>query len=205
MAEYFVFYKSFYDAINILDSDASQMRIIKAIAEFIFNEKDLSESLSGAEKAIFLMAIPLIKANIRKSRGGAPIGNQNAVGNRGGAPAGNQNARKETTQLNNTTETNNINNKKENKNLKENKKENKEICDRYQYQYQSRIPLFTEVTNYINEKKLDVDPANFFAYYEEKGWDIVSDWKKAVLGWAKKRSEWRKENASQDDEYAVLY
>ena len=199
MAEYFVFYKSFYDAINMLDGNASQMRVIKAIAEFIFNEKDQSENLSGAEKAIYLMAIPLIEANIRNYE----------KGKKGGRPANTiqiTTIKTSKTNINNKKEKENKNLKeKENKNLKENKKENEEICDRYQYQYQSRIPLFTEVTNYINEKKLDVEPAKFFAYYEEKGWDIVSDWKKAVLGWAKKRSEWRKEAASQNDEYAVLY
>ncbi len=130
MADYFVFYRSFYDAISILDNADSKMRVINAIAAFIFNEEDKSAELTGTEKAIYLMAVPLIEANIRNfersKRGGAPLGNQNAAGhgaptgnqnaagNHGGAPAGNKNAKKTTQTTKQTTQKTNINNNNKN-------------------------------------------------------------------------------------------
>lgn len=50
--------------------------------------------------------MPLVDAQKKKRKGGAPIGNQNAKGNKGGAPKGNQNARKK--QLNKTTQPFNV-------------------------------------------------------------------------------------------------
>lgn len=51
--------------------------------------------------------MPLVDAQKKKRKGGAPKGNQNAKGNKGGAPKGNQNARKK--QLNKTTQPFNVN------------------------------------------------------------------------------------------------
>ena len=110
MAEYFVFYKSFYDAINILDDDASKMRVINALAEYAFNSKDLSEKLSGAEKVIYLIATPLIDACIRNYENGKKGGrSRNAI-----------QINTSKTPLLTPVETNNNN---KNKNEKENEKE----------------------------------------------------------------------------------
>lgn len=51
--------------------------------------------------------MPLVDAQKKRRKGGAPKGNQNAKGNKGGAPKGNQNARKK--QLNKTTQPFNVN------------------------------------------------------------------------------------------------
>ena len=73
-----------------------------------------SAALLGEEKQIEALMqmllmnwMPLVDAQKKKRKGGAPKGNQNAKGNKGGAPKGNQNARKK--QLNKTTQPFNVN------------------------------------------------------------------------------------------------
>jgi hypothetical protein len=213
-----IFYRSYWDAIQMLPTAESKQRLLEALFNFCFrtddDTTDYSANLEQIEKVIFTLCCPTISASARNyengCKGGAPLGNKNAVGH--GAPKGNQNAlkNKQPKQTTNDNDNANLNvkdnvnlNVKDNVNL--NVKENvKKIRDNNNH-YLSRIPSFSEITEYISEKNLDVDPAKFFAYYEEKGWEVVDNWQKALLGWAKKRAEWKKESAEPEDEYAKLW
>lgn len=49
----------------------------------------------------------------------------------------------------------------------------------------NNIPTLTELTNYISDKKLNVNAQRFHDYYTIKGWDKITDWKAAVEFWSK--------------------
>ena len=189
MANTFVFCRSYYDAICFLPNNESKWKVTNAIFDSVFNGKDvgeLTETLEPMEKAIFTMAMPLIESSIRNYENGRKGGRPKKSGVK--------------TPVFTPVKTNNNNNNYENLNIK--------ISDKDNYNYEnhlSRIPSFSEITEYISEKKLDVDPAKFFAYYEGKGWEVVDNWQNALLGWAKKRAEWKKESAEPEDEYAKLW
>lgn len=44
-------------------------------------------------------------------------------------------------------------------------------------------PTLDEITAYCRERKSRVNPQRFFAYYDDKGWDGVSDWRKRIAAW----------------------
>ena len=76
----FIFYRSFYEAINDLPKE-NQLEIYKAICELSLNFKDIE--LSGISKTIFKLIRPQLDANNTKyfngKKGGPPKGNQNAT------------------------------------------------------------------------------------------------------------------------------
>lgn len=76
--ESFVFYKSFWEAINQLDPE-DQLISLKAICEKALYNK--TPDLKGFNKALFIAFSPQIEANIRRreisQKGGAPKGNKN--------------------------------------------------------------------------------------------------------------------------------
>jgi DnaD/phage-associated family protein len=86
MRESFVFYKSFYEAIEKLPEEY-QLEVIKAIMEYNFN--GITPELSPIADAIFT----LIKANLDSASARYDASVEN--GKKGGAPAGNQNAKKQ--------------------------------------------------------------------------------------------------------------
>ena len=57
-------------------------------------------------------------------------------------------------------------------------------------------PSLDEVRAYCAEKKLSVDPERFIDYYESVGWKVgrnpMKDWKAAIRGWERRRSEGEK-------------
>ena len=76
----FIFYRSFYEAINDLP-EKSQLKVYKAICEMSLNFDEID--LSGLSLTIFKLIKPQLEANnkryINGSKGGAPKGNQNAT------------------------------------------------------------------------------------------------------------------------------
>lgn len=68
-------------------------------------------------------------------------------------------------------------------------------------------PSHAELQNYINEKKLSVDPEGFILFYESKGWKVgnnkMKDWKASARGWHSRNKNnggnygQRKESASE--------
>ena len=76
----FIFYRSFYEAINDLP-EKSQLKVYKAICEMSLNFDEIN--LSGLSLTIFKLIKPQLEANnkryINGSKGGAPKGNQNAT------------------------------------------------------------------------------------------------------------------------------
>ena len=60
-------------------------------------------------------------------------------------------------------------------------------------------PSIEEVTAFCRERMNSIDPEEFFAFYESKGWMVgkspMKDWKAAVITWEK--SEKKRTTASQ--------
>ena len=119
----FVFYRSFYEAIEDLDIE-TQWLIFKAIVEYGLD--GVLPEIDGVAKAVFLMAKPQLDANYRRY----------ANGKKGGAPKGNQNARKKNNlkqplvELENNLKQPNVNaNVNENVNVNENDNVNVNVID----------------------------------------------------------------------------
>lgn len=62
-------------------------------------------------------------------------------------------------------------------------------------------PTVKEVTEYCSERKNNIDPEQFFDFYESKGWKIsrdpMSDWKAAVRNWERRRQADSAETSKQ--------
>lgn len=109
----FIFYRSFYEAINDLP-EKSQLKVYKAICEMSLNFDEID--LSGLSLTIFKLIKPQLEANnkryINGSKGGAPKGNQNAIKRQ---PKNNQKTTKK--QPNNNVNENDNENDNENNNI----------------------------------------------------------------------------------------
>lgn len=109
----FIFYRSFYEAINDLP-EKSQLKVYKAICEMSLNFDEID--LSGLSLTIFKLIKPQLEANnkryINGSKGGAPKGNQNATRTQ---PKNNQKTTKK--QPNNNVNENDNENVNENDNI----------------------------------------------------------------------------------------
>lgn len=82
MRDSFVFYRSFFEAIEIQPKNV-QADIYAAIFDYVFNDK-LPEGLTSIAQSMFILIKPQIDANNQRYENGK----------KGGAPKGNQNARK---------------------------------------------------------------------------------------------------------------
>ena len=133
MRESFIFYKSFYEALNDLDEPADKIAFIEAICEYALNEE--KPKLSGPLKGMFNLARPQIdKNNIRYENG-----------KKGGAPKGNKNAKKQpkTTENNQNLPNVNVN---DNVNVNVNDNDNVNGADK-----SGSFSSFS-IINYLNQK-----------------------------------------------------
>ena len=87
MADSFVFYKSFYEAIKSMPDEAEQAKAYKYICEYVFEEKEPREN-NFARAMFYMVKVDIANANKRYN---ASVEN----GKKGGAPKGNQNAKKQ--------------------------------------------------------------------------------------------------------------
>lgn len=146
---------------------------------------------SPLEAAVFNIMAETVIANNKAYAEKCEINRQNAK--KGGAPKGNQNAAKQPK----TTERlkkqpkqpdNDNDNDYEYESIKEkiNKKE-KTTASRFVR------PSLEEVRDYCTERKNNVDPEQFIAFYESNGWKVgrnpMKDWKAAVRTWEKRERE----------------
>ena len=54
-------------------------------------------------------------------------------------------------------------------------------------------PTIAEVQEYVDQRSLNVDPGNFYDFYQSNGWKVgknkMKDWKAAVRGWGRRNGE----------------
>jgi hypothetical protein len=63
----------------------------------------------------------------------------------------------------------------------------------------------SEVSEYCNERKNNIDAEAFIAFYESKGWKVgntpMKDWKQAVITWEKRDKNNPKKEKQANDPY----
>ena len=63
-------------------------------------------------------------------------------------------------------------------------------------------PTLTQVTDYCNERKNNVDPQRFIDYYESNGWKVgknkMKDWQASVRTWERRESKDGKDSSNED-------
>ena len=141
--ESFVFYKSFYEAINNLSKE-DQLEVYNAICEYSFNE-NIPETLTGVAKAMFILMKPNIDSANARYR--ASVEN----GKKGGRPKKKETQQKPNQNLDKTQQ-------KPNQNLNDNVDDN--VNDNVNYNIDNiyspakaepHIP-YKEITEYLNNR-----------------------------------------------------
>lgn len=63
-------------------------------------------------------------------------------------------------------------------------------------------PTVSEVRAYCEERGNDIDPEEFVAFYESKGWWVgnaqMKNWKGAIIGWEKRREKKKEQQATSN-------
>lgn len=165
MADSFVFYKSFYNAIKEFDNDTIA-EFFKLVCQYAL-DGEIIETDNKVAKALFQMTIPQIEANNKRRENGK----------KGGAPTGNNNAKK-------TTEKQPKNNQKQSKvDFKNNQKQpNVNVNDNELLSNSKELSNNKEKKNNINiiPKKENSFTEVFGAYKEELLGEYNSLWRETI-------------------------
>ncbi len=164
----FIFYRSFQEGINCL-TEVEQLIIYRSIASYALNREE--PELEGTTKLVWLLIKPQIDANWRRYSNGL----------KGGAPVGNTNAVKTTKRQPKSTE------KQTNVNKNHNSKENENISEGFV------PPTLSDIEGYVSEGRLSVSADNFYDYYTSNGWMMgknpMVDWRAALRNWSRKSEQ----------------
>lgn len=187
MRDSFIFYRSFYDALEEADQE-NQLIVYRAIARYALDREE--PALKGLAKIIWSLVKPQLDANWKRFENGK----------KGGAPTGNKNNRfsKSTTVVqpkynqDTTGVQPNVFNVNDNVNDNDNvsASANKNRSDK-----PTRFvpPTLNEVQDYILKNEYSVDADRFVNFYEAKGWMIgknkMKDWKAAVRTWQREQKK----------------
>lgn len=192
----FIFYRSFMESIDQAP-EPDQLQLYRAISRYALDRTE-PDNLIGMVKAVWLVIKPQLDANWNKylngRKGGAPQGSKNNPDGRRGkfnnAPLTNQ----ELT-LTNQELTKNKPNVNDNDNVNDNVNDNASSKDDMCVSPKRKNKKFTkptleEVKAYIlGENIANVDPDQWFCYYESNGWRVgknpMRDWKASVRTWSK--------------------
>ena len=167
MRTYFIFYRSFYEAINDLP-EAQQLELYKAIFELSLNDSE--PELMGISKSIFTLIRPQIVANNQRFKNGSK-----AKAKRNGSEI-------EAKQKQSVSETEANKNKNKNKNKNENKNENKKENKNF------TPPTLEEVKAWFIENGSTAEAgAKAWQYYTDGDWidskgTPVKNWRQKMRG-----------------------
>lgn len=171
--EGFTFYRSFRDAINCLEDSGAKLEIYQAISDFALDNKEPdAETFSKMGKLCWIALRPNLNSDRQRYKNGC----------KGGAPIGNQNALKtHLKQPRNNLKTSNVN-VNDNVDVNVNDKRERKSVARF------TPPTLEDVKRYITENGYNlVDADSFYNHYEAIGWKVgknpMKDWKASVRGW----------------------
>ena len=213
MAESFVFYQSFREAIRHLP-EKDRLEALEGIIDYaLYGEYPIPES--NVALAIITMAIPQIDANNKRrddgKKGGRPSKKpmdseststekpmvlKNAE-NKKPVVFNSASTEKPVVMKMTSTEKPNVN-VNDNVNVNVNVNDNENIKGGYRGEKRTRFipPSLQEVTAYCRERKNHVDPEAFVNFYESKGWkvgkDPMKDWKASVRTWEQREKREKK-------------
>ena len=193
MADGFVFFSSYYEAIREIKTKKDRLLLFETICKYaLYGElpKQLPSSIAGN----FILMKPNIDQSIKRRK--ASVSN----GSKGGAPEGNQNAKKQP--KNNLTEqpNNNLDKDKElDKELDKEKDGDMDITADKPPRTRFCPPSVEEVREYCKERGNNVDPEKFVDYYTANGWmagkNKMKDWRAAVRNWERNNFDNGKDDA----------
>ena len=200
----FVFYRSFYDVVNLIPDETMRCRAYTAICEYAFHGVEPAEDADVMVKMVLTQAKPQIDANNKRREAGSTGGRgkkkeaseltEHALLGRKTTVTENENHRfpdekpnvNENANENVNENTNENANTKENINTDEIIKENMD-SDSTQTAGPFMPPPREEVQAFIAEQGLHVDASRFIAYYTANGWMVgknkMKNWKAALRHW----------------------
>ncbi len=162
----FIFYRSFYEAINDLD-DETQLQIYQAIARYSLNFEE--SELNGISKAIFTLIKPQLEANNKRYSNGIK-------------PKQSKTEAKQK-QTSNKSEAN----KNVNVNVNKNDNVNKDVVAGF------KKPTIQDIKIRCSEMKYNIDYEHFYNYYESNGWRVgrnkMKSWQSALANWNKNNTQ----------------
>lgn len=180
----FVFYRSFYEAINELP-EKEQLEIYRNIASFALDFE--SEILTGISKAVFALIKPQLEANNKKyengKKGGRP--KNETVGFEEEKPNENQTKTKTKPNVNDNVNVN-VN---ANENVNENELSSNELNKEKNIKKRNVFvpPSIQAIEAYIQERKNGLSAEHFYNYYQSNGWMVgknkMKDWKATIRTW----------------------
>lgn len=186
MKDSFVFYSSYADAILQIDNADSQMKTLRAIWNYAFNEIEPEEgSLNTIESIIFSMARPTIEASKRNYENGLKGGRPRKTPLK--TPLKTNDNVNENLNLNETyneKETVNLN-EKETVNLNLNGNSLNDNIHKKNNRFYK--PTLEQVESFCKDKNLGVNPEEFFEYYETTNWENVYNWQALIVAWNKRQ------------------
>ena len=172
MIDGFVFYLSFWDAIQDL-SDEDRLAVYDAVCRYALTGE--VSDLTGTPSTVFKLIRPQLDAN-RKRR-------ENAQ--KGGRPRADANQNETKAKPNvNQTET------KPKPKEKEKEKEKEKVKEK---NTKREKPTVEEVRAYCLERGNGIDAQTFWDFYESKGWLVgkspMKDWRACVRTWEKRKHD----------------
>lgn len=182
MTDSFVFYKSFWEALNELDPD-DRLACYDAICAYALTGEEPEST--GTVKAVFKLVRPNIDANQRKKE----------AGRKGGEAKAKQTvaeAKQNVAPIEKTSS-----NEDEDEDVDEDVDVDEEVdgdAERREKKREKRKrfvpPSLAEVQQYCAEKGLSVDPRQFWEYFDTGDWkdskgQKVKNWKQKLLTWEK--------------------
>ena len=187
--ESFVFYKSFAEAIEILEPEEYAEAVRAIIRYGIYGELPDIANMSSSAFMVFTLTKPQIDANNKRFENGKKGAD---YGKLGGRPKHkNPIGVIDENPIGVKAKTPNVNvNVNDNENIKE-KDKKKSATSRAPSK-----PTIEEIAAYCRERGNSVDPQAFYDFYESKGWMIgknhMKDWKAAVRTWERKEGRGKK-------------
>ena len=178
-ADRFTFFISFYKSLKELSPEDFKL-VITAMCEKVFFDRDTE--LEGHVKALYTLIEPVLLKTVKTSK------ERSEQGKKGGAPIGNTNALKQA----NSSKNKQIQTDKEKEIGKGNRKvdiEEEEDSQHYTSNNDKRFihPSVEEVRAYCTERNNNINPEYFVDYYNSNGWKVGSssmkDWKATVRNW----------------------
>ena len=167
----FVFYRSFYDAIQNIPKD-SQLELYSALFEYAFNGEE-PEFSDGIAKALFV----LIKPNIDSANARYQANYEN--GKKGGRPKAKPKENPKKTQTKPKENPNKTESKaKPNLNVDEdvdvnvdvNVNEDVDVVKNTPKRKRFVAPTLEEIKSYCEQRKNNVDAKKFYDYFTASGW-----------------------------------
>ena len=180
----FVFYRSFYDVVNLIPDEAMRCRAYTAICEYGFYGVEPAEDEDVLVRMVFTQAKPQIDANNKRRESGRMGG---APRKKNAEPKDNHEVTKVEPMVNQT-----VTKAEPNVNANVNENANQNVNDNGNVkQTTGRFtpPTHAQVLDYIAEKGLQIDGERFMDYYTANGWMVgknkMKDWKAALRHWAR--------------------